>query len=119
MAYKKHCSLPKAEKRELVEDELKGKMVMANYGRNNCYIIDGLIFDSTAETYTFDTQQGSISLEEYYWKTYNLNIQAKKQPLVKVLVEERNSREKKQVVLIPELLLMSGIPDDFDERKRK
>ena len=36
--------------------------------------------------------------------------------------EKENEKERDQksmIYLVPELLLMSGLPDDFDERKRR
>lgn len=64
---------------------------------------------------TFDTVEGTFSLPEYYKKKYNINITKLKQPLIAV-----EGRKKGDVLLlIPELLLMTGIPDDFDEFRRK
>lgn len=37
--YKRNAALSKTEKRLLIEEELIGKSVMANYGRNLCYRI--------------------------------------------------------------------------------
>lgn len=47
--YKKYTHVGKAEKRLLVEEQLIGKMVMANYGKNRCYIIDNILFDVTLD----------------------------------------------------------------------
>ena len=45
--YKLNSSLSKEEKRKAVEAALIGKMVMANYGKNKYYVIDGIEFETT------------------------------------------------------------------------
>jgi hypothetical protein len=52
---------------------------------------------------------------DYYKKKYNITIQKTKQPLLKV----ENKKGSHEILLVPELCLMTGIPDDFDEFKRK
>jgi len=49
----------------------------------------------------------------YYKDKYNVTIQNLKQPLLKV--EDKKKKEGQGPTLIlPELCLMTGIPDDFD-----
>ena len=84
--YKRNSAFSREEKRQLVEEELRGKMVMANYGRNNCYIIDGLTFDASVETHRFDKDGEEMNLTEYYRRHYDVDIKAKKQPLVRATV---------------------------------
>ena len=52
---------------------------------------------------------------EYYRTKYNITIKKTKQPLLKV----ENKRGNIEILLVPELCLMTGIPEDFDEFKRK
>ena len=54
-------------------------------------------------------------LIEYYKKKHNIEIKDKAQPL---LVSEGRKKDSK-IYLFPELMLMTGIPEDFDERRRK
>lgn len=51
---------------------------------------------------------------QYYKTAYDIEITNKKQPLVKVVGNKKDKQNKQSIVLIPELLLMSGLPDDFD-----
>ncbi len=63
------------------------------------------------------------SLKDYYKKRYNLDVRNEAQPLL----QAENKLRKKKVngtyegptYLLPELCLMTGIPDDFDENRRK
>jgi len=98
-------------------------MVMANYGRRRCYVIDSVSFNDTVESYTIDCGNKQLSLLEYYKETYDIDISAKRQPLFKARAEKsRGGSNKENVVetlLVPELMQMSGLPDDFDERQRR
>ena len=47
---------------------------------------------------------------EYYKTKYNISIRKPKQPLLKV----ENRKGGLEILLVPELCLMTGIPDDFD-----
>jgi hypothetical protein len=118
--YKKNSSVGKTEKRLLVEEELIGKMVMANYGKNRCYIIESVVFDVALESYQFTHEGRTTNMLQYYAHTYDISIQSKKQPLLKAR-SNRKTKEKEQseTILVPELCLMGGLPDDFDERKRR
>jgi hypothetical protein len=40
------------------------------------------------------------------------------QPLIKARPDDKKDKDK-EIILVPELLLMSGLSDDFDERKRR
>jgi aubergine-like protein len=96
-------------------------MVMANYGKNRCYIIDSILFDVALESYQFTHNDKCVNILEYYSHCYDIAVQAKRQPLLKAR-NNRKSKDKEketEIILIPELCLMSGLPDDFDERKRR
>lgn len=56
-----------------------------------------------------------LSLLDYYEQKYKIKIKNMKQPLI--VIEGRD--KEKPAYLIPELLLMTGIPDNFDEMRRK
>lgn len=56
-----------------------------------------------------------INIIEYYKKKYNITIEKPKQPLLKV----ENPKGKMEILLVPEICNMTGIPEDFDEFKRK
>lgn len=79
---------------------------MSNYGKTLYYKIKDINYD----------QIGNIKMEEgksllsYYQQKYKITIQNLKQPL---LVAE-NKKQDNSTLLIPELMLMTGIPDDFD-----
>lgn len=87
---------------------------MANYGSSRYWRIEKVMYDKTIES-TFATEDGKdINLIDYYKTKYNLEIKSKRQPLLKCV-----NRTKIEVLLVPELCLMTGLPDDFDERKRR
>jgi len=56
-----------------------------------------------------------MTFAEYYDATYGMKIKNKKQPVLKaVLNGMKKSKITKESILIPEFLLLSGLPDDFD-----
>ena len=57
-------------------------------------------------------EKGSINLISYYKQTYGITINNKKQPLLKATGGDK--KKSFEIILVPELLLMSGFPDDFD-----
>ena len=54
---------------------------------------------------------------KYYQEKYNISLKKKNQPLL--VAEQRKKRKEGQTIALPELMLMTGIPDDFDEFRRK
>ena len=60
-----------------------------------------------------------MSLTQYYKNHYNLTINVSKQPLIKAALDKKAKEKNMEVILVPELLLISGLPDNFDERKRR
>jgi hypothetical protein len=100
--YKINSSLSKTEKRMLVEQELVGKTVMANYGRNRCYRIEGISFDTNLETLQFTIKDRTVNILEYYTRTYDIMVLAKKQPLLQAVSNQSKSPENKEIIyLIP------------------
>ena len=51
--YSRKKDLSKLERRNIVEKELIGKQVMANYGKNMYYYIDSVLFDTPLNHYCF------------------------------------------------------------------
>lgn len=77
--------------------------VMANYGKTNYYRITDVQFNDL-QSIVFD--DSDIKLLDYYKDKYKISIKSLKQPL---LVAEGKKKEK-PLLLIPELMLMTGIP---------
>jgi hypothetical protein len=84
-----------------VEAELVGKMVMANYGKNRYYIIDSIIFDTLIDGYTFNNGKENVNLIQYYKDTYDIEVESKKQPLVKAAVYRKEKENDGSIMLVP------------------
>jgi hypothetical protein len=78
-------------------------MVMANYGKNRCYIIESILFDVALEAYQFTHDNRCVNILEYYSHTYSLTIQAKRQPLLKAKSnrKSKDNDKEKDIILIP------------------
>ncbi len=85
---------------------------MSNYGKTAYYRVSDVKFIDL-QTVIFDNSE--ICLLDYYKKKYNITITNLKQPL---LCSEGKNKEN-EMLLIPELFLMTGIPENFDEQRRK
>lgn len=79
--YKLHQDKEKEEKRNILQAELVGKIIMTNYGKAAYYRIDEVVFEDIE---SIRLEDASMSLREYYEKKYNLKIDNKLQPLLKV-----------------------------------
>ena len=96
-----------------------GKVVMANYGNTRYWVIQSVVFDCDFSTIMVG-ENSNTSLLEYYIKNYGLRVSNLKQPLLKAKMNgESKKKMGQQGLLIPEFLLMSGLPGDFDERMRR
>lgn len=84
---------------------------MSNYGKARYYRILDINFIDISSIMLED----NLSLIDYYQTKYSITIKSLKQPL---LVAESKDPEK-PTYLVPELMLMTGIPDNFDEMRRK
>lgn len=82
---------------------------MANYGKNNCYLIEEVIFDNNLENYIFQLNGVSTNLIQYYKNSYQITIKNVKQPLLKASTGTEK-RKKENIIIVPQLLLMSGLP---------
>jgi aubergine-like protein len=110
--YKQYRDLSKEEKRMHVKNGLVGMTVMSNYGKTNYYRVSDVQFNEL-ETVIFDSSE--TKLLDYYKDKYKIIINNMKQPL---LVAEGKDKTK-PLLLVPELMLMTGIPENFDEQRRK
>jgi len=109
-------------KRAIVS-ELLNKTVFCEYN-NKTYKIDDVDFDNNPES-TFQKRQKDgtmtdVSYYEYFRNQYNKEITDKRQPLLisrpkkMGTVGKGNVREDpKQICLIPELCILTGIPDSL------
>lgn len=86
---------------------------MANYGTSVTWKIEDVVFDMQMADLKLDDSNQSFNLLEYYKCKHNIIIENTKQPLLK-----STDRLNKVAFLIPELCLMTGIPENCDERKR-
>lgn len=89
-------------------NELVGQIVMAKYGNFKCYKIEGILINENPSM-QFTTKEGSISYIEYFRRKYNTNIRFAKQPLIKSYAE----KGAKEIKLIPELCVLTGISEDI------
>ncbi|OMJ87591.1 hypothetical protein SteCoe_10683 [Stentor coeruleus] len=96
-----------------LDNELIGQTIMAKYGNFKCYRIEGIILNENP-TINFLTKDGSLSYIEYFRKTYNININFTKQPLIKSYIEKGT----KEIRLIPELCVLTGISEDMKKDYR-
>mgnify|MGYP003458939399 CR=1 FL=1 len=71
------------------------------------------MFDKNMSDLKLDGEELEFNLIEYYQEKYNIHIENTKQPLIK-----SSDKVKKTVYLVPELCLMTGIPETCDERRR-
>ena len=82
-----------------------GKLVMADYGKNTCYIIESVLFDVTLESHQFNYQGNPVNILEYYSKCYGIAVQSKKQPLLKAKsnrkCKDKEKAKENEVILVP------------------
>lgn len=110
--FKIHQEKDREERRNIIRNEFVSKIIMTNYGKTRYHKIDDIIFEDL-DTVLLD---GALPIKKYYEDKYQINIKNNKQPLIQV---ETKRKEDPRCLLIPELCLMTGIPDDFDEFRRK
>lgn len=85
--------------------EFIGQTVIANYGNKRMYVVVDIRFEHGPCQETFELKDGTkMSIAEYFLKTYQLGVTAKKQPMLVVNAHGRN-------VKIPaEFCLKDGVP---------
>jgi hypothetical protein len=82
--------------------------VIANYGIKRTYVINDIKFDVGPCNSFFDLRDGTkISVAKYFYKTYNMKISDKRQPMLIVKTQGHNGS-------IPsEFCLVDGVPDSI------
>lgn len=95
-----------------IKEAFVGKSVLANYGTKRVYMIDDIAFDKTVEN-TFIQVKSSkeaetITLAQYYKRTYDKDIKELNQPLFVCRKKDRLEKVT-ECYLIPELMLPTGI----------
>jgi hypothetical protein len=88
---------------------------MTNYGKTNYYRIVDVVFSKLDEVFLGDR---NISIKDYYQNRYQIEIRSGTQPLLQVEAK-RPQPNQPPTLLVPELCLMTGIPENFDEHRRK
>ncbi len=118
--YKRFKDADKEERRNQVKRALINSIVMTNYGKCTFYRVLDIDFKSMNEVRVNDD---CPTLKDYYLKRYGIAIKNEGQPLLqaenKIRRKEVNGTDQGPTYLIPELCQMTGIPDDFDEHRRK
>ena len=118
--YKVHSGKDKEEKRNELKRVLIGAIVMTNYGKSTFYRVVDVDFKSMMEV---PISKEIPNLKDYYRRSYNLDIRHEGQPLLlvenKIQRRERAGTSSGPTYLIPELCSLTGIPDNFDEQRRK
>lgn len=103
----------------LITQSFVGSIVMTTYNRAT-YRVVSIKFDAGPSA-TFQKRSGeSISFVDYYMQKYNYQIVHPKQPLIVGIPTKRQVKgrgkagadeENKEVILIPELCLFTGLTD--------
>ena len=83
---------------------------MTNYGKTSYHKIEEIVFQDLEN---IQLEDANLSLREYYQQKYGITIKNSKQPLLRVESKRKGNKEF-QIYLVPELCLMTGIPDNFD-----
>jgi hypothetical protein len=112
--YARNSSKDRDEKRVILKNELMGQIVMTNYGKTRYVKIIDLVFQTVDE---FTLNGTTTTLRQFYETKYNRKIMNAKQPLIEI--ESKTKKDGDRTLLVPELCLMTGIPESFDEFKRK
>lgn len=94
----------------LISSELEGKSVMTKYNRK-IYRVDRVEFKMNPSN-KFKKQDGSeISFCEYYQTQYKINVTMPQQPLL-VHIDRKKGEVDKEIYLLPELCVMTGLTDE-------
>jgi hypothetical protein len=112
--YSNNRDKDKEDKRNTLKTELTDKIIMTNYGTTRYYKIVDIQFKRADEVMI----ENDVSIATYFEKRYGMKITKPHQPLLEVEVK-KSLKDKGPVLLLPEFCLMTGIPDNFDEMRRK
>lgn len=99
---------------------------MASYGNNRYWRVEDVVFDMNTDEFIVN-KDTNMNLTQYYQEKYGLTVTKKKTPLFKASLNENKKKggesqpkkEEMEILLLPEFCFISGLPDDFDERKRR
>ena len=116
------------------------KTVLATYGSLRTYRIESIDHDSSPKVKSFNIKQGdqmkTITVADYYKQQYNINIRDLEQPLIIAETKSTNKNNTKKgnsgiidlkkgddegnkpvIYLIPELVYITGNPDNTEKNK--
>ena len=88
---------------------LQGRSVVASYGNYRMYRVDDIDFNSDPMKTFTDDKGKTTSLADYYKARYNISVKDFKQPLL----VSYDRRTDKEILLIPELVQMTGLNDEM------
>lgn len=96
------------------KDTILGLVVLTRYN-NKTYRVDDILWDQNPMT-KFETTSGEeITFKDYYWESYQIEIQDLKQPLLVHYETKRISGKKfpeeRKMCLIPEICYLTGLTD--------
>ena len=111
--------MEKEDKRNMIKQELISTIVMTTYGKPTFYRVLDIEFKKLEDVYVNQECQNLII---YYQKKYNIKVK----PIQPLLTVENKIRRREKAgstqgptYLLPQLCSMTGIPDNFDENRRK
>ena len=86
------------------------KSIIANYGVKKTYVIQDIKFNMGPCQTFFTMKDGSkMSVAKYFWKTYNLKITDKDQPMLVMI------QQGKPIYVPSEFCIMDGVPQSIRE----
>jgi len=97
---------------EAARNEVKGRSVLTWYGNYRTYSIDDIDFGLNPNTYKFPTPEGLMSVTEYMYKKYKIEVKDKNQPLLLHIKRNRDGTEQ-NIYLVPELCAIAGLSDEM------
>lgn len=104
----RHGAPSMAQFHDEIRRQLVGQSVIANYAIKRTYIIHDITFDLGPCNTFFDLRDGQkISVAKYFYKTYNMKITDKRQPMLIVKNQGHHAS-------IPsEFCMVDGVPDQI------
>ncbi|KAL7674316.1 hypothetical protein ACOME3_000595 [Neoechinorhynchus agilis] len=94
--------------------DLIGSVVLTRYN-NKTYRVDDVLFDETSSSGFKDHSGNFVTYEDYYKKTYDLQIANLDQPLILSRIRQRGPTQgpDRYVKLIPEFCYLTGLTDSL------
>lgn len=87
---------------------------MTNYGTMRYHKIIDIHFKKGEDVMVYD----NVSMPMYFLERYKIKINSTNQPLLQVQ-SKKNQNNQNPTLIFPELCLMTGIPENFDQMRRK